>query len=164
MIINNLLNSLVSHHESKNSREKRCLMNLIRRSILSNSQLSDSASKARIPKNKVSTFSGDDGLWSTPNDYMQLLNCLLHYGKWNGVEILKPETVKAMLINQIGDINMDSTGNYYNPAYCCNLKNFTSNTTSWGLAWAIDNQGKEHSLTTIKPVDRDAQTERVAVR
>ena len=51
MIINNLLNSLVSHHESKNSREKRCLMNLIRRSILSNSQLSDSASEARNLKN-----------------------------------------------------------------------------------------------------------------
>ena len=29
---------------------------------------------------------------------------------------------------------------------------------------AIDSQGKEHSLTTIKPVDRDAQTERIAVR
>ena len=44
MIINNLLNSLVSHHEAKNSHEKRCLMmNLIRRSILSKSQLSDSA-------------------------------------------------------------------------------------------------------------------------
>ena len=29
---------------------------------------------------------------------------------------------------------------------------------------AIDSQGKEHSLTTVKPVDRDAQTERIAVR
>ena len=29
---------------------------------------------------------------------------------------------------------------------------------------AIDSQGKEHSLTTIKPVNRDAQTERSAVR
>ena len=29
---------------------------------------------------------------------------------------------------------------------------------------AIDSQGKEHSLTTVKPVDSDAQTERIAVR
>ena len=29
---------------------------------------------------------------------------------------------------------------------------------------AIDSQGKEHSLTTVKPVPADAQTERIAVR
>ena len=29
---------------------------------------------------------------------------------------------------------------------------------------ATDTQGKEHSLTTVKPVDRDARTEPIAVR
>ena len=49
-----------------------------------------------------------------------------------------------MLKNQINNINMDSKGNYFNPAYCCNLENFTTNSTKCGLAWAIDNDGKSY--------------------
>jgi CubicO group peptidase (beta-lactamase class C family) len=100
--------------------------------------------KDRIPKEKVTSFSGDDGLWSSPNDYMRLLKCLLNYGAYKDVELLKKKTVEEMLKNQIGDINMDSKGNYFNPAYCCNLENFTTNSTKWGLAWAIDNEGKSY--------------------
>ena len=44
-------------------------------------------------------------------------------------------------------ILLDSKGNYFNPAYCCNLENFTTNTTKWGLAWAIDNDGKSNEMT-----------------
>ena len=98
----------------------------------------------RVPKEKVIKFSGDDGLWSTPNDYMQILKCLLNYGTLDDVKILSKETVLEMTKNQIGNINMDSEGNYFNPAFCCNLEGFTSNTTKWGLAWAIDNEGKEY--------------------
>lgn len=98
----------------------------------------------RIPKEKATKFSGDDGLWSSPNDYMKLLKCLLNYGTVNNVKLLEKKTVEEMLKNQIGDINMDSKGNYFNPAYCCNLENFTTNTTKWGLAWAIDNEGKNY--------------------
>ena len=98
----------------------------------------------RTPKEEVTTFSGDDGLWSTPSDYLKLLRCLLDYGTLGEVQILKSETVSEMMQNQIGDINMDSSGNYFNPAYCCNLEGFTSDKTKWGLAWAIDNQGREY--------------------
>ena len=100
--------------------------------------------KPRIPKENVTKFSGDDGLWSTPNDYMKILKCLLNYGTFNEVTLLKKETVKEMLKNQIQDLNMDSKGNYFNPAYCCNLEGFTTNSTKWGLAWAIDNEGKSY--------------------
>ncbi len=100
--------------------------------------------KERIPKERATIFSGDDGLWSSPNDYMTLLKCLLNYGSLDGLVLLEKETVKEMLKNQINNINMDSKGNYFNPAYCCNLENFTSDSTKWGLAWAIDNEGTSY--------------------
>ena len=77
-------------------------------------------------------------------DKSKALRCLLDYGTLGEVQILKPETVREMMQNQIGHINMDSSGNYFNPAYCCNLEGFTSDKTKWGLAWAIDNQGREY--------------------
>lgn len=100
--------------------------------------------KGRIPKKKVTRFSGDDGLWSTPNDYMLILKCLLNYGTLDNVKILNRETVEEMTKNQIGDINMDSEGNYFHPEYCCDLSGLATNSTKWGLAWAIDNQGKDY--------------------
>jgi methyl acetate hydrolase len=98
----------------------------------------------RVPKGKVKNFSGDDGLWSTPNDYMKILKCLLNYGTLDNVKILNKETVLEMTKNQIGNINMDSERNYYNPEYCCDLDGLATNSTKWGLAWAIDNQEKDY--------------------
>ncbi|PQJ21132.1 serine hydrolase [Tenacibaculum sp. SG-28] len=102
------------------------------------------AIKDRVPRRKVTSYSGDDGLWSSPSDYMQLLKCMLNYGTLNGVKILEKGTVEEMKNNQIGDISMDASGNYFNPAYCCNLENFTTESTKWGLAWAIDTEGKAY--------------------
>jgi CubicO group peptidase (beta-lactamase class C family) len=98
----------------------------------------------RIPNKMVTKFSGDDGLWSTPNDYMKILKCLLNYGTLDDVKILDKNTVSKMTENQIGNINMDSERNYYNPEYCCDLKGLATNSTKWGLAWAIDNQEKDY--------------------
>lgn len=100
--------------------------------------------EGRVPKKLVKSFSGDDGLWSTPNDYMKVLKCLLNYGTLDGVKILEKKTVLEMTKNQIGDIDMDSEGNYYNPEYCCDLNGLASNSSKWGLAWAIDNQEKDY--------------------
>lgn len=100
--------------------------------------------EGRVPKKLVKSFSGDDGLWSTPNDYMKVLKCLLNYGTLDGVKILDKKTVLEMTKNQIGDINMDSEGNYYNPEYCCDLNGLATNSSKWGLAWAIDNQEKDY--------------------
>lgn len=100
--------------------------------------------EGRVPKKLVKSFSGDDGLWSTPNDYMKILKCLLNYGALDGVKILDKKTVLEMTKNQIGDINMDSEGNYYNPEYCCDLNGLATNSSKWGLAWAIDNQEKDY--------------------
>jgi len=48
-------------------------------------------------------FSGG-GLLSTGRDYLAFLRMLLHQGRSNGAELLRPETVALMGQNQIGDI------------------------------------------------------------
>jgi len=47
--------------------------------------------------------SGGGGLSSTPNDYMRFCQMLLNGGELNEVRLLKPDTVKMMATNQVGD-------------------------------------------------------------
>ena len=49
-------------------------------------------------------FSGGGGLLSTGRDYLAFLQMLLHRGRFNGAELLRPETVSQIGQNQIGDI------------------------------------------------------------
>ena len=49
-------------------------------------------------------LSGGGGLLSTGRDYLAFLRMLLHRGRFNGAELLRPETVMQMGQNQIGDI------------------------------------------------------------
>jgi methyl acetate hydrolase len=49
-------------------------------------------------------FMGGGGLFSTPRDYMALLQMLLRRGMFRGARILKPETVALMFQNQIGEL------------------------------------------------------------
>ncbi len=48
--------------------------------------------------------SGGAGLTSSAADYARFLQMLLNGGQWNGTRILKPETVREMTSNQIGDL------------------------------------------------------------
>ena len=50
-------------------------------------------------------WSGGGGLYSTGRDYLVFLQMLLHQGRFNGAQLLRPETVALMGQNQIGDIN-----------------------------------------------------------
>ena len=49
-------------------------------------------------------FSGGGGLLSTGRDYLTFLQMLLHQGRFNGAQLLRPETVAQIGQNQIGDI------------------------------------------------------------
>jgi methyl acetate hydrolase len=49
-------------------------------------------------------LSGGGGLLSTGRDYIAFLQMLLHQGRFNGAELLRPDTVMQMGQNQIGDI------------------------------------------------------------
>jgi CubicO group peptidase (beta-lactamase class C family) len=51
-------------------------------------------------------FSGGAGLSSTMTDYAIFLQMLLNKGEYNGKRILGPMTVKLILTNQIGDLNV----------------------------------------------------------
>lgn len=57
--------------------------------------------------------SGGAGLTSSAADYARFLQMLLNGGQWNGTRILKPETVREMTSNQIGDLKfMMPTGRF----------------------------------------------------
>ena len=51
-------------------------------------------------------FSGGSGLTSNVEDYAKFLQMILNHGSFEGKQILKPETVKEMTTNQIGDLNV----------------------------------------------------------
>ncbi|HMD62667.1 MAG TPA: serine hydrolase domain-containing protein [Stellaceae bacterium] len=51
-------------------------------------------------------FSGGGGLLSTGRDYLAFLQMLLHRGRFNGAELLRPETVALMGQNQTGDLQL----------------------------------------------------------
>ena len=57
-------------------------------------------------KAKGTYHSGGGGLVSTVTDYAVFLQMVLNGGKYNGVQLLSPVTVKMMIQNQIGDINL----------------------------------------------------------
>lgn len=98
----------------------------------------------RIPTQSTAEYSGGGGLFSTPDDFTRLLQCLLNYGTLRGTKILQRETVLEMTKNQIGNISMKEAGAYFNPASCCDFTGITSSTSKWGLAWLIDNEDKPY--------------------
>ena len=55
----------------------------------------------RIPEIPETDFKGGSGLFGSPSDYLKFLNCLLHYGKYEGGQILKKESVQLMLENSL---------------------------------------------------------------
>ena len=54
---------------------------------------------------EVKYFSGGAGLVSTAADYARFLQMLLNEGELDGVRLLKPETVRDMTRNQIGELD-----------------------------------------------------------
>ena len=57
------------------------------------------------PKVAGTYFSGGAGLSSTIQDYATFLQMILNEGQYNGKRLLRPETVRLMGTNQIGNIN-----------------------------------------------------------
>jgi methyl acetate hydrolase len=47
---------------------------------------------------------GGGGLYSTVGDYVKFTQMILHEGKFNGAQVLRPETVSLMSHNAMGDI------------------------------------------------------------
>jgi CubicO group peptidase (beta-lactamase class C family) len=51
-------------------------------------------------------FSGGGGLLSTGRDYLAFLQMLLHEGRFNDVELLRPETIALIRQNHIGNLEL----------------------------------------------------------
>jgi CubicO group peptidase (beta-lactamase class C family) len=51
---------------------------------------------------------GDGGLVSTASDYSTFVQMFLSQGRWQGKQLLKPETVRLMTSNQIGSVVVDT--------------------------------------------------------
>ncbi|WP_225785534.1 serine hydrolase [Xenophilus sp. Marseille-Q4582] len=53
------------------------------------------------PAHGARWLSGGGGLWSTAQDYVRFAQMLLDDGRWQGQQLLRPETVRAMRTDQL---------------------------------------------------------------
>jgi len=84
-------------------------------------------------------FMGGGALFSTPRNYMQFLQMLLHDGTFNGARVLKPETVALMRQNHIGDLNV-VTLKTINPGLSNDANLFPGMAQKWGLSFDINTE------------------------
>jgi methyl acetate hydrolase len=85
---------------------------------------------------------GGAGLFSTAPDYITFTRMLLAGGTFNGVEILKPETVKLMAHNAIGDLDVPMVRSN-NPALALEVETFPGQVKKWGLTFLINTEDVE---------------------
>ena len=80
---------------------------------------------------------GGGGLYSTVGDYMKFIRLFMNQGSVNGRQLLKPETVATMLVNQMGDNRVRPLkaviADYSNDA-----EFFPGIEKSWGLSFMIN--------------------------
>ena len=84
---------------------------------------------------------GGGGLYSTARDYLAFLQMLMHGGRHNGAQVLKPETVAAMSANQIGSINVPGLWKTTAPDSSLDVdfaKLFPDQDLKWGLSFLIN--------------------------
>ena len=84
-------------------------------------------------------WSGGGGLYSTGRDYLVFLQMLLHQGRFNGAQLLRPETVALMGRNQIGDINAGILKTAM-PQRSNDVDFFPGIPCKWGLGYMINTE------------------------
>ncbi len=94
----------------------------------------------RVPKDDIQSYSGGGRLYSSPEDYNRLLECLLNDGTYNGIRILEKETIDEMFEPQLENISMDIEDNYFLKGDCCDFRGLIKPTSNWGLAGLIDTE------------------------
>jgi CubicO group peptidase (beta-lactamase class C family) len=87
-------------------------------------------------------FMGGGGLYGTAKDYLAFLQMLVHGGKFNGAQVLKPETVALMAQNHIGDIRVNAdVMKTTSPDASLDVdlgKMFPGQDLKWGLSFLIN--------------------------
>jgi methyl acetate hydrolase len=98
-------------------------------------KLEPTAVETAPPKREF--WSGGGGLYSTARDYLVFLQMLLHQGSFNGVRLLRPETVALMGRNQIGNIDAGILKTAA-PQRSNDVDFFPGIPCKWGLAYMIN--------------------------
>jgi CubicO group peptidase (beta-lactamase class C family) len=84
-------------------------------------------------------FMGGGGLFSTAADYVAFMQMLLHGGRGNGAQILKPETVALMSRNHIGELSI-GTLKTVQPEVSNDANLFPGMVQKWGLSFLINTE------------------------
>ena len=84
-------------------------------------------------------WSGGGGLYSTGRDYLVFLQMLMHQGRFNGVQLLRPQTVAVMGQNQIGDIRA-GVAKTAMPERSNDFDFFPGMACKWGLGYMLTPQ------------------------
>ena len=84
-------------------------------------------------------YMGGGGLYSTGPDYLRFLQMLLHEGRLDGVQILRPETVAEMNRNHIGDLTVVILKTAI-PASSNDAEFFPGMVKKWGLGYMISTE------------------------
>jgi methyl acetate hydrolase len=80
---------------------------------------------------------GGGGLYGTAPDYIRFVRALLNGGNLDGNRILKPETVKMMGQNHIGDLNVTKLKTAA-PPYSNDVDLYPEQDKKWGLSFLIN--------------------------
>jgi CubicO group peptidase (beta-lactamase class C family) len=80
---------------------------------------------------------GGGGLYSTASDYLAFCRMLLGGGTLDGRQLLKPETVKLMGENHIGDLEVPKLRSD-NPQLALEVEAFPGIVKKWGLSFLIN--------------------------
>jgi methyl acetate hydrolase len=82
---------------------------------------------------------GGGGLYSTAGDYLKFVRMILNKGKANGNQVLKPETVEMMSVNQMGDCRVGLLKTAM-PPYSNDAEFFPGLEKTWGLTFMINEE------------------------
>lgn len=82
---------------------------------------------------------GGGGLYGTMQDYLRFTQMLLHQGKFNGNQVLKPETVRVMSQNQIGDIEVGDLKAAL-PRFSNDANFYPGMKQKWGFSFLINTE------------------------
>jgi methyl acetate hydrolase len=94
------------------------------------------------PSEEAEFHTGGAGLFSTGPDYVTFTRMLLAGGILNGAEVLKPETVKLMASNAIGDLDVPMVRSS-SPALALEVETFPGQVKKWGLTFLINTEDVE---------------------
>ena len=82
---------------------------------------------------------GGGGLYGSMQDYLRFTQMMLHGGTLDGRRVLKPETVRAMSQNQMGDVDVARLKTAM-PDYSNDADFFPGMKQKWGLSFLINTE------------------------